>query len=102
MYIIHKSFEEGLFPQQLQIARVIPIFKKGDTFLNHNSRPVSVLPCFSKISEKIMTSRLMEYLSEKSLLSEHQFGFRPQYSTELAIHQLCQHIYDAIVNKNTL
>lgn len=100
--IINKSFKEGVFPKQLQIARVIPIFKKGDKFLSHNYRPVSVLPCFSKIFEKIMASRLLEYLGEKSLLSEHQFGFRPKYSTELAIHQLCQHMYDAIDNKKYL
>ena len=46
-----------------------------------------------------MASRLLNYFNEKSLLTEHQFGFRPKYSTELAIHQLCQHIYDAIDNK---
>lgn len=98
-YVINRSFQEGVFPTHLKIARVVPVFKKGDQSLHSNYRPVSVLPCFSKIFEKIMSTRLLEYLNTNSLLTEHQYGFRPRYSTELAIQQLCQHIYDTIDNK---
>lgn len=98
-YIINRSFREGIFPRILQIARVVPVHKKGNKDLHNNYRPISVLPCISKIFEKIMASRLMNYLSEHSLLSQHQYGFRPQYNTELAVYQLCQNIYDAVDNK---
>ena len=98
-HLINRSFAEGVFPKKLQIAKVIPIFKKGDKSLHTNYRPVSILPCFSKIIEKIMAMRLLNYLTNNSLLIENQYGFRPNYSTELAVQQLCQHMYDAIDNK---
>ena len=46
-----------------------------------------------------MATRLIDYLTKFSLLSDKQFGFRPKYSTELAVQQLCQHIYDAMDNR---
>lgn len=73
-HIINKSFIDGIFPHALQIARVVPIFQKGDTHSPTNFRPVSVLSVFSKIVEKIMIVRFMNYLSQHSLLSySHYF-----------------------------
>ena len=79
---------QGCFPNHLQIARVIPIYKKGDQSLFSNYRPVSILPSINKIFEKIVANRLLNYVTSKSLLSINQFGFRPNYSTKLAIHHL--------------
>ena len=42
------------FPEIMKIARVAPVFKSGDTSLMTNYRPISVLPCFSKMLERIM------------------------------------------------
>ena len=97
--IINKSFLEGVFPQSLKIARIVPIYKKGDKSIISNYRPVSILSTFSKIFEKIMAIRLLNYLNEHSLLSSNQYGFRPNFSTELAVQQMCQQMYDAIDNK---
>lgn len=58
-YIINSSFVNGVFPSQLQIARVVPVSKKGDKSIYLNYRPISVLPVFSKIFEKLMKK---EYL----------------------------------------
>lgn len=96
VFIINKSFREGCFPSHLQISRVVPIFKRGDHSLMDNYRPISILSNFSKIFEKIMASRLMDYLTKHSLLSSSQYGFRPKYSTELALHCLCQNMYNAM------
>lgn len=60
-YIINKSFLQGCFPKYLQIAKVVPTFKKGDSSQFQNFRPVSTLPSISKIFEKIVATRLMEY-----------------------------------------
>ena len=98
--IINKSFGEGCFPDLLQIAKNIPVYKKGDKSNCTNYRPIAILSTFSKIFEKIITKRLTEYLTEYNLISECQFGFRPQFSTELAIHTLCQNIYNALDNKS--
>lgn len=99
-FFINKCFKDGFFPKQLQIAKVIPIYKKGEKLVNTNYRPVSILPTFSKIIEKKISVRLLDYFTKFSLFTKHQYGFRPKYSTELAIHQLCQSIHDALDNKN--
>ena len=53
-YIINKSIENGIFPNELKLARVVPIFKSGDPSSICNYRPISVLSFFSKIFEKYM------------------------------------------------
>ena len=55
-YIFNLSLRTGIFPNKLKIAKVKPIFKNGEKELLKNYRPISVLPCFSKILERIMYS----------------------------------------------
>jgi hypothetical protein len=84
-HLISKSLETGIIPTQLKIAKVVPIFKAGDRLSPDNYRPISLLPNFSKILEKIVSNRLIVFLEEHNLISEHQFGFRKGHST---IHPL--------------
>ena len=58
-HIFNNSLQKGVFPDSMKIARVIPIFKTGDAQKFSNYRPVSILPQFSKILEKIFHNRLM-------------------------------------------
>jgi hypothetical protein len=60
--ILNLSIENGIMPDQLKIARIVPIFKSGDNSLFSNYRPISVLPVFSKILEKAVYNRLMNYI----------------------------------------
>ena len=64
-------------------------FTKGILALLTNYRAIPVLiPCFSKILERIMYNRLYKFLSENNLLYEKQFGFQANHSTDHAIIQL--------------
>ena len=67
-HIFTLSFQKGIFPENLKIAKVTPIFKTGDQKLLTNYRLISVLPCFSKILEKIMYNRLYVFLETNKLL----------------------------------
>ena len=53
-HILNISLAKGIFPGKLKIARVTPIFKKGNNTLVTNYRPISILPCLSKSLERIM------------------------------------------------
>ena len=64
-YIFNESLSQGIFPEKLKIARITPIFKSDDETSVSNYRPISVLPCFSKIIERIMYNRLYTFLCEK-------------------------------------
>ena len=97
-HFINLSIISGVFPDQLKIARVIPLFKSGDKSIFNNYRPVSVLPAFSKILEKVIYNRLLDYLNKHKILSDNQFGFRKHHSTEYALTLLYDKISSAIDN----
>ena len=63
--IIDLSLKYGTFPEKIEIARIIPVFKSSDTSLMTNYRPISVLLCFSKMLEMIIYNRL--YISLKTI-----------------------------------
>ena len=52
------------------MARVTPLFKKGSDSELGIYRPISVLPCFSKVLEKIMYNRLYKHLKENDVLKK--------------------------------
>jgi hypothetical protein len=80
-HIFTLSFASGCVPLQFKIAKVIPVFKSGDNSIMDNYRPISLLSNFSKILEKIVSSRLLFFLDTNNILTKWQFGFRPNHST---------------------
>ena len=88
-----------LYPQEMKIARVIPLFKSGDNSLFTNYRPVSVLLVFSKFLERIVYNRLNNFLNKYDILSRNQYVFRKNYSTAHALIQLYDKISNAFDNK---
>ena len=87
----------------LKIAEVTPIYKADNSSNITNYRPISVLPCFSKMLERIIYNRLQKYLKDQNILCDKQFGFQTGHSTEHPIAQLIDQIYEAFEkNKYTL
>ena len=94
--INNASLEEGVFPDALKIARVTPIHKAGDIKCRTNYRPISVLCALSKISERVVSTKLLEYLTSNAILHHNQYGFRLQRSTSMALLQLIDDISEAV------
>jgi hypothetical protein len=95
-HIINRSFETGIFPFELKLACVTPIYKGGDDMIFSNYRPVSVLPVFSKVFERIMHIRLMNYINKKGILTKYQFAFRKGHSTYMPLLQLVDRVSNAL------
>ncbi|CAF4853482.1 unnamed protein product [Pieris macdunnoughi] len=91
-YIVNLIFSTGVFPDQLKLADIVPIFKSGDRECVNNYRPISKLPTIAKVIEKLINKRLVHYLETKNLISSSQFGFRSGSSTNDAVHELTDHI----------
>ena len=96
LYLINKSIAQGVFPDKLKLAQVVPIFKAGDEQLVQNYRPISVLPFMSKIYEKIGANYLIDFLDSNNLLYKYQFGFRKSHSTSHAIITLVDKVSQAL------
>ena len=58
-------------------GNVVPVHKKSDRNKNENYRPISLLPIFSKVFEKLIFDDIFSYLELNNLLSQNQSGFRP-------------------------
>ena len=99
--IINLSLSTGSVPEKMKIAKVIPIYKKDNAEIFSNYRPVSVLPCFSKILERLVFNRCINYINKYNLLNEKQFGFRPNHSTYMAIIELVDKVANAVEKNET-
>ena len=99
--IFNLSLSTGKVPDNLKIAKVIPIHKKDDKEIFSNYRPVSVLPCFSKILERLVFNRCTEFIENNKILNAKQFGFRVHHSTSMAIMQVVDKINDAVEKNET-
>ena len=93
------SFNGGIFPDINKIAKVIPIYKDGSMTDINNYCPISLLPIFSKIMEKIVAVRLNNFLELHSVIFPNQFGFRAGCSTTHALVSITQAINKTIDNQ---
>ena len=96
--VFNLSLLHGVFPKELKLAKVLPLFKADSKVLFSNYRPVSVLPVLSKILEKLMYTRLLSFLNKNGILYNLQFGFRSGHSTAMAIMALVDNISRSIDN----
>ena len=85
VYIFNLSLSSGIVPDSMKIAKVIPLFKKGDKEDINNYRPISLLSTISKVLEKIMYTRTIKFLTKYEIFSNLQFGFRKKHSTTHAL-----------------
>ena len=76
VHIFNLSFSTGIFPSEMKIAKVIPLFKNGNMSDFSNYRPISLLSQFSKILEKLFNEQLQQFLTANTILSNSQYGFR--------------------------
>ena len=83
-FLMNQSLSTGIFPNDLKISRVKPLYKIGNSSLLSNYRPMSVLSSISKVYEYVVFKQLLNYMECNKLFYTDQYGFRPGHSTELA------------------
>ena len=94
--MINNSIQQGIFPNELKIARISPIHKEGSFMEPSNFRPISSLFYMSKVYEKFFSTRLIKFCHKYSLISPKQFGFQAGISTSDALMSLTEEIYSAV------
>ena len=90
--LFNLSMSNGVFPEQMKLAEVVPLYKSKERFLTSNYRPISLLITISKILEKVVHKRTYEFLNKHNQFYNSQYGFRSHHSCENAIAELVGNI----------
>lgn len=99
--ILNQSLVTGTFPDNLKIAKVVPLYKKEDALIMDNYRPVSLLTSISKVFEKVVHKQLSTYFKDNNLFYKSQYGFRDEHNTELASIELIDRIMSSFEKKHS-
>ena len=79
-YLVNSSISEGIFPSELKLARVVPVFKSGDpSLITSYYRPISVYNFFSNVFEKVIYYHIISLIHKNDVLYDQQFGFRQKH-----------------------
>ena len=97
-HLVNLCLTKNIFPNIFKTAVITPIFKAGSRNQFSNYRPISVLPIFSKILERIMYQQLITFISDNNILYSNQFGFRAKHSTYMPISLLHDFITSNLAN----
>lgn len=98
--IFNDCVNSCIYPDNFKIARVVPVYKSGDNSNVNNFRPISTLPVFSKMYESLISSRLSDFIESENILTNHQYAFRKNCSTTLAILELTSNILKSFNEKS--
>ena len=99
---INQCLHNNVFPDQLKIAKIIPLYKKkGAISQFENWRPIALLPVMSKVYERVIFNQIYDYFILNSLFSTSQYGFRSKSSTEDAILDFQDKIKELLNRRET-
>lgn len=94
--LLNCSLSEGIFPEKLKVAKIVPLYKSGCMSKVENYRPISILSSFSKIFEKYVAQKIVKFFDKHKLFNSNQFGFRTGLSTTTAITQFLNNLYESL------
>ena len=98
-HICNVSFQMGVFPSKIKIAKIVPLFNCSEKNAFTNYRPISLLPKFLKILEKLYNNNRMDkFLKKYDILSPNQYGFRSNMSTTHALLELVEEMTSSLDN----
>ena len=100
-HLIDLFVQQGYFPENLKLGCITPIYKNGNKTKVNNYRPVCSLSPISKIIEKVINNRMVDFLDDHEILSKTQFGFRKNMGTETALMHYIDHLQNELNDKKT-
>ena len=91
-HIFNLSISSGVFPENMKLSEIVPLYKKGPKDQMINYRPISLLITLSKLLEKCMYTHLYKFMVKNNIFYKRQYGFHNKHSCEQAIQNLYGHI----------
>ena len=99
-YIFNLSLEQSVVPDQMKVAKVVPIYKKENTQIASNYHPISLLSIFNKLLEQIIYKCIYYFVDKYQVLHKHQFGFKKNHSTTQAVLEVVDKCYKNLDDGN--
>ena len=96
-FVFNTCISQNIFPENLKLAFISPVYKKGDVKNCENYRPISITPMFAKLFERILLNQVNEFMQKEKILNGTQFGFQKhKSSTDAVLHliEALQENYD--------
>ena len=97
----NNCIEKQFFPNSLKIAKVIPLYKKGNANDPGNYRPINLLSSLSKVFEKLLYKRMVSFFNKKGLFTTKQYGFRSRKSCAQAITKITDYMRRELDQKSS-
>ena len=97
--IYNLCINQGYFPSELKIGRITPVHKKGSKYLVSNYRPICSLSPFSRILEKIVNNRMLDFIEKCNIFSPTQYGFRKGMGTEAALTNFIKYVHNSLTKE---
>ncbi len=99
--LFSRSLSSGNYPNIWKIANVMPVFKKGDSSMPSNYRPISLISCVGKVMERVIFKHIYNYLHTNNLIYKYQSGFLPGHSTVFQLIDIYNQICKAFDEKKS-
>ena len=96
LHIFNLILNKSIYPSNMKKSVIIPIHKNNNKNNIENYRPISIIPQFSKIIEKIIKKRIDNFIEKNNIISSNQYGFKKKSNTLHAIYALTNNITNSI------
>jgi hypothetical protein len=95
-HIYNVSLRPWVFPDEWTLAKVKPLYKKGDRYDIQNYRPLSIISVFAKLLERLMFNRLIPILYKNKILTDTQNSFTKGKCVETTVQSFIEIIQEAL------
>lgn len=96
------TFQIGIFPDVCKTGRTVPLFKSGKANELNNYRPISILPAFAKICEKLLYDTINNFTFKYKLINDRQYGFQKQSGSISAATDLIAGLQQTLDSPNNM